>query len=298
MLSICIPAFNYDIRLLVQSLHRQAEAANISYEIIVIDDDSEERFKHQNCAILSLKNVVYTELSENIGRAAIRNLLAKTAKYPYLIFMDCDAELPDNAFLSRYLALCTREIICYGGRTYAPSPLRTDWFFRWHYGVQRECPSADLRNLHPNRSFITFNFLVSKSIMERLTFDTELTGYGHEDTLFGYSLSRADIQVTHIDNPLIHVGLENSFSFIQKTENGIRNLLFLYKKTNYNRQLADDIKLLRYYIWCKKYDAHLFIVPLFRLFKPLFLKNLHGKTPNLVVFDLYKLGFMLRKAEN
>ncbi len=291
-LSICIPVFNYDIRRLVESLHRQAEKLSVRYEIIVIDDHSEERFKHQNSSILSLKNVSYTELNENIGRAAIRNLLAKTAKNDYLIFMDCDAETPDNLFLQRYIDVCEGVVVCYGGRVYTPAPPQTDWYFRWHYGVQRECPSAAVRNLHPNHSFISFNFLISKSLFETLAFDTELTGYGHEDTLFGYALSKNGVTVKHIDNPLLHIGLENSVSFVQKTENGIKNLLFLYQKTNYNSQLVAAIKLLKYYVFCKKFGFSFFIGLFFKIFKPFLLQNLRGKSPNLLVFDVYKLGYM------
>ncbi len=294
-LSICIPVLNYDVRRLVESLHRQAEKLTVGYEIIVIDDHSEERFKHQNSSILSLKNVFYTELDENIGRAAIRNLLAKTAKNDYLIFMDCDAETPDNLFLQRYVDVCKGVMVCYGGRAYAPAPLQTDWHFRWHYGVERECPRAATRSLHPNRSFITFNFLISKSLFENLAFDTELTGYGHEDTLFGYALGQNGIIVQHIDNPLIHIGLENSVSFIKKTENGIKNLFFLYQKSNYSPQLITDIKLLKYYVLCKKYGFSFFIRLFFKVLKPYLLKNLLGKSPNLLVFDIYKLGFFCQE---
>ena len=277
----------------MQTLHQQAEQLGILYEIIVIDDDSESRFKHQNSSILCLRHVSYTELDENIGRAAIRNLLAEQAKNPYLLFMDCDAEVADTDFLTRYLRYCTGEqVVCYGGRLYSHVLQHPTWYLRWLYGVKRECPTAAIRAQHPNRSFITFNFLISKSIFSRLQFDTDLVGYGHEDTLFGYALTQHQITVQHLDNPLIHIGLEDSYSFIKKTENGVKNLLFLYKKTAYNKKLVEDIKLLRYFVFLERFYLKKLVKFTFYALKTYLLRHLHGKNPKLVYFDIYKLGFM------
>lgn len=280
----------------MQTLHQQAEQLGVLYEIIVIDDDSEPRFKHQNSSILRLRHVSYRELDENIGRAAIRNLLAEQAKNPYLLFMDCDAEVIDADFLNRYLACCSdkkgENVVCYGGRLYSHVLQDPNWHLRWLYGIKRECPAAAIRAQHPNRSFITFNFLISKSIFSQLQFDTELVGYGHEDTLFGYALTQHQITVQHLDNPLIHIGLEDSYSFIKKTENGVKNLLFLYKKTKYNKKLVEDIKLLRYFVFLEHFYFKKIIKLAFQATKTCLLRHLHGKNPKLVYFDVYKLGFM------
>ncbi len=40
MLSILIPVYNFNSRPLLESLHSQAEALNIEYEIVVADDAS------------------------------------------------------------------------------------------------------------------------------------------------------------------------------------------------------------------------------------------------------------------
>jgi glycosyltransferase involved in cell wall biosynthesis len=293
MLSICLPTYNYDVRPLVRTLQRCAQTLEAAYEIIVLDDGSEERFKHKNSELGVLPNVRYMEIGENTGRSAVRNLLATAAQYDYLIFLDCDAEIPHKTFLSNYLAYCKGDnTVVYGGRLYAPQPEQKAWFFRWKYGVARECASASERSIYPNRSFITFNFLIAKSLLRRVRFDETLKGYGHEDTLFGYELSRLGIVVQHIENAVWHIGLEDSVSFIAKTENGIKNLLHLQKKLHYPPQLAEDIKLLGYFEKMKRWHLVFIIQKIFPLVQPFLRRNLHSENPNLRLFDVYKLGYI------
>jgi glycosyltransferase involved in cell wall biosynthesis len=293
MLSICLPIYNYDVRPLVRTLLRHAQTLTVAYEIILLDDGSEERFKYKNSELGVLPNVRYIETGENVGRSTIRNLLAAAAQYDYLIFLDCDAEIPHKTFLTNYLAACKGEhTVVYGGRLYAPVPEQKAWFFRWKYGIARECASAAARNRYPNRSFISFNFMIAKSLLRSIGFDETLKGYGHEDTLLGYELSKRGVVVQHIDNAVWHIGLEDSFSFVEKTENGIKNLLKLQKKLHYPPQLTEDIKLLAYFEKMKRWRLISIIKKIFSIFKPFLLKNLHSHNPNLTVFDAYKLGFI------
>ena len=294
MLSICIPIFNYEVRNLVRKLQQEAEALGIVYEIWLIDDGSDARFLYQNSLLQVLPNVYYEELSTNIGRSAIRNLLASKAQYDYLVFMDCDAEVPQNDYLAQYVACCKQgAAVVYGGRAYAPAPRKVAWHFRWWYGVQRECPLAAVRQQHPNRSFITFNFLIAKAVFAQVQFDETLRGYGHEDTLFGYALGRKGYTVQHIDNALWHIGLEDSATFIAKTENGIRNLYQLYLALGKPAELVQDIKLLYAFRQIERLHLKGLVGWLFAHYKAALLRNLHGKNPNLRVFDLYKLGFLV-----
>ena len=48
-------------------------------------------------------------------------------------------------------------------------------------------------------------------------------GYGHEDTLFAMELKRHGFAVTHIDNPLEHIGIEPVEEFLRKSANGVTN---------------------------------------------------------------------------
>ena len=85
MYTICLPVYNYDICGLVASLVKQALATNVPYEILLIDDASRSDFVSTNKNILQHKNIRFIGLNKNIGRAAIRNLLAQKAQYEYLI---------------------------------------------------------------------------------------------------------------------------------------------------------------------------------------------------------------------
>jgi hypothetical protein len=71
MISICIPVYNFNITSLISELSNQIDLLNTECEIIVIDDCS-DKFKRIN-QIACAKHT-YIELSENIGRARIRNL--------------------------------------------------------------------------------------------------------------------------------------------------------------------------------------------------------------------------------
>ena len=153
MLSILIPVYNWDITSLVSNLKKQCDDSGIEYEIIVVDDCSEKSFQAHNQTISSFKNVSYTELSENISRAKIRNLLAEKASFPYLLFIDCDAEIDNTCFINNYLAECQGTTIVCGGIKYDNVCPNKDFLLRWKYGIKRECKNTD---------FSSFNFLISK----------------------------------------------------------------------------------------------------------------------------------------
>ena len=90
-LSILIPTYNDACYNLVEELHRQACEEDIDYEIIVADDGStDENTIQTNARINNIPQCSYIMRNENRGRAAIRNFLAKTARYDRLLFMDCD----------------------------------------------------------------------------------------------------------------------------------------------------------------------------------------------------------------
>ncbi len=48
MLSILIPVYNYDVRKLVYDLHRQVTGAAVSFEMILLDDGSQQTFIDMN----------------------------------------------------------------------------------------------------------------------------------------------------------------------------------------------------------------------------------------------------------
>ena len=103
-LSILIPTYNTICVDLVRTLYEQAVKLSLTYEIIVADDGSPNtQAIAANQPIGDLPNCQYIVRQENVGRAAIRNILAKTARYDYLLFIDSDMRIGDPLFLSNYL---------------------------------------------------------------------------------------------------------------------------------------------------------------------------------------------------
>jgi len=246
----------------------------------------------QSLAVLSDVRVI--ALTENIGRSKIRNALVKKARYPYIIFMDCDSATASNDYIAQYLPLCQPNTVVYGGRRYEQKKPSDATLLHWKYGVKRESLPATERQKHPNFSFCTNNFLIDKEIFNIITFSEQLQGYGHEDTFFGLELLGHHIPVVHLDNPLIHLGLETSDVFLKKTENGIVNLhkVELLLREKYPDYVGHS-KLMRTKIRLQKWHLLTLTRGFLRIFKPLLKRNLLGKHPSLFVFDLYKLNELL-----
>ena len=155
-LSILLPTYNCLCDALVTELHRQCQPQGIPYEIIVADDASPDRkYVEQNKAIERLSNVRYILQSVNIGRSAIRNLLAREARYPWLIFIDGDLTLQNPHFIARYLQA---------------SDSRREESFRGYEGSCRGCEGTGVRGYE-------------NSLVERLRVGELCSGMGEEGNL-------------------------------------------------------------------------------------------------------------------
>ncbi len=293
MFSVLIPVYNFDIRALTKELRKQLEKEKVSYEIILLDDESDEKFKILNREISGLKNVLYAEEKVNIGRSRIRNKLAGLAKYSYLLFLDCDSGIPASNFISNYLNTAKRHPVINGGRVYQnQSPAAELFALHWLYGKKREQNSAKNRNHSPNKSFQTNNFLITKDLFDKIKFNEEIIGYGHEDTLFGYELAKRNINILHIDNPVIHLGLESNEVFLKKTREGVKNLVRIKRLNRNEKRLIKDIALLDYYKHVEQLKLTHLIEILYKRNEHRLRRNLLSKHPNLILFDLYKLGYL------
>jgi glycosyltransferase involved in cell wall biosynthesis len=293
MLSILIPIYNYDVRELVENLHRQAVNTRVDFEIVVIDDASDDEFTKTNREIKSLSQVNYIEEKINLGRSKIRNKLARIARFENLLFLDCDSGIFQKNFIRTYLEQLGHSQVIYGGRLYAnDSNISIHYKLHWLYGIKREQSPASERNVEPNRSFQTNNFLISKHLLLDIGFNERITGYGHEDTLFGYELKKRHITIQHIDNPVIHLGLESNEEFLRKTREGIKNLKRIMRINGNEKKLVNDITILSYYKKVERIGLDRTIEFFYKRYEHLLRKNLLGRKPNLLVFDLYKLGYL------
>lgn len=287
MLSILIPVYNYNITKLVTDLHTQARESFVDFEIIVIEDGSNE-YLAENKEIEKLENCYYEVCNRNIGRSAARNRLADKAKYKHLLFLDCDAEVNSPYFIEKYESFCREDCIVIGGTEYDPDENNAAYSLRLKYGRKREARHANERD---KNNFSTFNFLISKEIFNRVRFDETLKSYGHEDMIFGHELKRLNYEFIQIENPLLHKGLDKNADYLQKTETATKNLLLMYNSGKYPF-LTEESRLLARYVLLKK--NHL--IPLFsgfyNAFGNLLKHHLTCKNPSLIIFDLYKLLYI------
>jgi hypothetical protein len=299
MLSILIPVYNFDVRILVRNLDIQGMALGVPYEIILLDDASDLEYRGLNRELDDLDSVHYFELPANIGRAEIRNRMAEIAKFPYLLFMDGDSEVMYNDFLRNYLNKAKGELVVFGGRIYSMvAPRDRSKYLRWKYGSKAETIRAAERVQSPYRSFMTSNFLISKSIFSKIRFDEDIRTYGHEDTLFGYNLKKAGIPLVHIDNPLVHIGLEDGIDFIRKTREGIENLIKILKKQENPSDFAEEVKLLRQYKKLKGSWKEKMLIRIYIKYRSGIEKNLCSRYPSMKLFNLYKLSYLAYIGSN
>jgi glycosyltransferase involved in cell wall biosynthesis len=295
-ISVCIPIYNSNANSLVQQLHEQSLLLEDKVEILVIDDCSSADWKLKNESITNLCN--YIQLSENIGRSKIRNLFLKYAKGEFLLFIDGDSEIISKNYLTKYLDSVSNVKFCVsvGGRINQKNPPSRNKLLRWKYSVNRESKSAEQRK----SSYFEFqsnNFLIEKKLFLEIPFNEEISGYGHEDTLFGIQLRKKKCKIEHIDNPVLNKHLDTNDVFLDKTENAISNLAQIYALKDHFPEIR-EIKLIRFYEKMAKQKLSGFVPFLFAFVKPLLFGLLQNGFFMLWMFDLYKLGLFIRKIKS
>ena len=293
MLSVLIPVYNFNASHLIETLCNQAMKLEQPFEIIVIDDASSETFRKLNRRVKNLQGVTYIEEPENLGRSKIRNKLADIASFDNLLYLDCDSRIDNDNFIMNYMDHVNEDGVIYGGREYVHDvPMDNRYKLHWLHGVYREEIPVKVRSSDPNKSFMTNNFMISRNAINKVRFNEKMRGYGHEDTLFGYDLAKCNIAIKHIDNPVIHLGLESSEEFLRKTREGIKNLKRIMKINGNEKKLSRDITLLSYYKKLRTCGMEGLFRYIYHRFEMRLRKNLMSDNPNLIVFDLYKLGYL------
>jgi glycosyltransferase involved in cell wall biosynthesis len=294
MLSVLIPIFDCPIGALLKSLHEQLLEANIPFEILISDNAESSSYRIENLetidSLLYSRHFVETKY---VGRSSNRNFLADQAQYPWLLFLDGDTAIPDKTFIARYIAaLKLGDVICGGTRYSENAPDSKDKLLRWVYGKKKEEVPVGLRTRAPWRNYSSFNFVIHKNVFQSIRFDDTLTQYGHEDTLFGRELKKLNIPVIHIDNPLLHLGLDDAIVFIEKTRLGVENLWKLIQ----NNRIDEEVSLYKWFNRAEQFGTKNSIAFLFDKREASMLKNLTGPKPNLVTFGFFKLGYLCRLA--
>ena len=288
MLSVCIPVYNFDVTKLVNDILQQADVANIDIEILIGDDSSTNKYNNQSLDDGTKVRYIYNE--QNLGRSKNRNHLAEIAKFNYVLFIDCDAQIKSKGFLSFYIASIVQKqkVVC-GGTAYTKKKQDKNHTLHWKYGTKVEAKPIEERRKTPNKSFSSFNFLIEKELFLSIRFNEKLTKYGHEDTLLGYELKKQGITITQIDSPLIHTGIEENKVFIEKSLIGIDNLIYIIKNIENSKELISDIKLLEFYKTLEKKKVIPFLKVFYPLLFPLSKFILINISQNITLFNFLKI---------
>jgi glycosyltransferase involved in cell wall biosynthesis len=290
-ISLLIPVCDYDIVALVYSMKSCIGKIPEFIEIVIGDDGSTQCYRDKYKA-LEVDGVRVIRSEKNIGRAAIRNMLALEARGDFLLFIDADTMMPGTAenYILNWIPAMAYSSVTSGGILYHESPPGDpDKMLRWKNGRKLEQRKAAERNKRPYAFFTTFNVLIDRKIFEKLRFNEELKQYGHEDTLFSYQLNKAGYKIHHIDNGLVHEGLESNTEFLNKTKLGIENLSKLYDSVTDKRTFSTSERLLRTYNRLRIFRLTLILAGIFIRFRERMELRIDSSDPPLWLFRFYQV---------
>jgi glycosyltransferase involved in cell wall biosynthesis len=112
-LSVVIPAFNEEgaVRQTIEDVQREMDATGVPYEIIVIDDGSDDR----TMEIARITGVIVDGNQVNTGYGASLKRGIKMAQYEYVAIIDADGTYPAR-YLPPMLAMCRTQDMVVGDR--------------------------------------------------------------------------------------------------------------------------------------------------------------------------------------
>lgn len=288
-ISVLIPNYDCDLTALILALHSQLTNAGVAFEILCFDDAPQSEYHAKNYQLNSLEYVAYKANDVANGRAKNRNVLARAAKHDLLLFLDGDAGIDHNkSFISNYLINFVPGVVLCGGTAYGMKPEDKSLQLRYIYGKNREEIAAENRQKKPWAGFSAFNFVIERNLFLNIGFEETMSQYGHEDTLFGKALKQNDVQIRHLDNTALHLGLDSSDVFLAKSRQAVENLRDMIN----DDQADEEIKLYSWYLRVRKARMTAVIGSLYHRFKAKWEDNLCGPHPNLRTFDLYRLGYL------
>ncbi|MCF2487615.1 glycosyltransferase family 2 protein [Dyadobacter sp. CY347] len=144
--------------------------------------------------------------AEKLPLAAARNFAAKQAAHPFMIFLDVDC-IPAPNLVEQYFNACQQaEHLWIGPVRYLRqgATLETDFLSKMGELSTPDPVRADLREVN-YAFFWSLNFACSKKVYERIGgFDTRFTGYGAEDTDFGFTARKRGVELSVADAVAYH----------------------------------------------------------------------------------------------
>src|SRR5690606_5274494 len=239
--------------------------------------------------IQEIEHCTYILSEKNAGRTATRNALAQCAQYNRLLFMDADVLPKNDDFIKKFDIKNLKADLIFGGITYEENPPEKGQILRWKYGKAREDNPVSERNKNPYFFVISGALLIDKKIF--LQANSYLGNVYGADILFILNLEKLNAEVMHIDNPVVHLGLESNSSFIEKTKRGLETLVMFESEG----KVSDNYRSIqKAYLKLKKYRLIRLFIFTGKLLHALIETNLKSANPSLLLFDVYRLSFFAR----
>ena len=294
MLSVLIPTYNYNVNQLAERLSEQLKTCFFAYEILVLDDCStNQETVIANQKITAFPNCLFFQNETNLGRTATRQALAEKANYDWLLFMDADVLPKNNEFIKNFDIENQSADVVFGGIAYENKKPEKEKMLRWKYGKAREAKPVSEREKTPYLSIISGCVLIKKSVF--LKVNTVYDNLYGGDVVFCMELEKMRANLKHIDNAVLHLGLENSASFIEKTQKGLESLSYFEQQGvipgNYR-------PIQKAYQSLKKNGALKLFTKVVAFFEKGIYKNLTSSSPSLFLFDLYRLYYFTQLQNN
>lgn len=185
---------------------------NPDWEICFADDVSDDGTYERLRDLAAIFPFRLLRPPQNLGRGAIRNLLAKEASAPDLVFVDGDCRILPGFFKAWEGA---DDGSAWLGRVSYDShpPCGFSRFLSRGSGVGKLAPDLEI----PAAYFISQNFRLSKAAFEKAGgFRTDLLGWGGEDVDLGYKLCALGLTMRYrkaaeVRHPSV-TGLESYFA--------------------------------------------------------------------------------------
>ena len=282
MLSILIPTYNTDVTDLVKTICEQARLAKITFEVIFCEDAS-HMYVEKNASVTKDSHVRCLVNTKNLGRTATRSKLAYAALYHWLLFLDADVCVPNIRFIENYVSQINPSYdIVYGGVSYK-AYAHNDFSLRWKYGTLKETQS--LKERQKNSMYvISQNILLKKDVF--LSLNTIASNRYGLDNVFSYQIARQGYKVHHIDNPIVHLGLEKNKVFLKKSFQAVETLVHYEEKGLITH---DFTRLQKSYLTLKKTRGTFIFKVIVNRCTSYMENNLSSENPSLFLFDLYRL---------
>ncbi|WP_051201527.1 glycosyltransferase family A protein [Paracoccus aminophilus] len=227
---ICIPIYRDDPSALIAQLSRLRGADEAMLRIY--DDGSADpalTARIEQALRAFPGQTALMTVPQNLGRAAARNALMAAAHSDWLLFLDGDMRIDREDFLRVYQQAARAEgrpCCIVGG--FGVDRLAVTRATRLHalQSVRSECLDAARRRADPGRYVFTANIFFHRQLCRDVPFNNRFSGWGWEDVDWG--LSVADhYPIRHIDNPAVHLGLDEDAALLGKYEGSGGNFLLM-----------------------------------------------------------------------